>query len=90
MIKNYGHTVSWNVGEPNRITVRIICRCSKSEFCRRVANHENGCKHWVSERVCETGNHFELDLLSRHPEGSLITYNEKTKDIIELLRPERR
>ena len=46
---------------------RYIGYVNRQEFIDTVADKIGSSKNWVAQRMCETGNHIEIDLMKRNP-----------------------
>jgi len=84
MLKNWGYGTCENVGSDNRRDMRIISRTTKGNFIKKASEHF-GTANWIRQRVSETGNEFEINLLNNYPEHTLIKYNSRTKEVSTIL-----
>ena len=83
-VKNWGYGICKNVGSDNRQNLRIIARTTKGNFIKKASEHFNNA-NWIRQRMAETGSIFEIELLSKYPENTLIQYDILTKEVTTIL-----
>lgn len=86
-IKNWGYgETQWGTTDKTqwRREVRYVGRMSKNAFINTILNGESRGRKWILDRMCNTGNDFELELITKHPD-KVVCYDDRTHEILQIL-----
>jgi hypothetical protein len=88
IIKNWGYGEDSDFmvnGEWKRIYARFVGITNKHKFANTILKYRCSVgRKWILDRMSETSNDFELDLINKNP-NKVICYDDKTKEIIKFL-----
>jgi hypothetical protein len=84
IIKNWGYGETIDRYNKPRINGRYVGRMNKTEFIRTICRgYPRGVK-WITDRMGNTGNDFELELIKQYPD-KVVLYDSNSHEVLEIL-----
>jgi hypothetical protein len=56
---------------------------NQATFIRTVLDNGRTGSKWIKDRMCDTGNDFELSLIAKYPD-KVVKYDNRTHEILEI------
>lgn len=84
LMKNWGYSNDLIKPRESRRSVRYVGRMSKASFIRTVKRYSNCGTQWIRDRMSDTGNGYELQLIGQYP-NKVVLYDERTHEILEIM-----